>query len=128
MKKMHRFAATLTLLASAGMPALAVAAGISTTELVQFSNGIISLINGVLVPLLLGVAFIVFLYGLYKYFIWNNDSETEKMEGRKFAMWGIVGFVVIFSVWGLVNLVKGAFLFTNTGTPTPPTFTPSSGR
>ena len=53
----------------------------------------------------MAVAFIVFLYGVYKYFILNGASDDAHTEGRTFIIYGIVGFVVILSMWGLVGIV-----------------------
>lgn len=81
--------------------------GINPEPIIQYSSGIIGVINGILVPVLIAIAFIVFLWGIYKYFIYGADNESDKGEGRKFAIWGIIGFVIILSLWGLVNLVMG---------------------
>lgn len=71
-------------------------------------------------PVFMAIAFIVFLWGIFKYFIWGAENEMEKAEGRKFAMWGIIGFVIILSIWGLVNLVTGALALPNNNAPAPP--------
>lgn len=97
--------------------------GINTGAITPYSDGIIRVINGILVPVLMAVAFIVFLWGVYKYFILGASSESDKGEGRTFAMWGIIGFVVILSVWGLVDIVINTFGLTSGGSaPKPPTF------
>ncbi len=82
--------------------------GINISVIKPYGDSIKNIINEVFVPVLMAIAFIVFLWGVFKYFIWNKESESEKMEGRKFAMWGIIGFVIILSVWGLVNILMGA--------------------
>lgn len=79
--------------------------GINTTYLQGYANSIISIINGILVPVLLAIAFFTFMWGVYKYFILGATSETERTTGREFILWGVIGFVVIFSVWGLVGMV-----------------------
>lgn len=96
--------------------------GINLGVIRPYSDGIINLINGILVPVLFAIAFIVFLWGVFKYFIWGGENESEKAEGRKFAMWGVIGFVVILSLWGLVNLAMSTLGFsTSTLAPRPPT-------
>ena len=93
--------------------------GINLSYLTPYSSGIINLINGIFVPVLMAFALITFFWGVFKYFIWNKESESEKMEGRKYAMWGIIGFVIILSLWGLVNILREALnLFGNA--PPPP--------
>lgn len=69
---------------------------------------ILGIINGVLVPLLFAVAFIVFLYGVFKYFI-ADAASSDKAEGARFVLYGIVGFAIMICVWGLVNIVVGTF-------------------
>ncbi|MBI4065844.1 hypothetical protein HY412_01455 [Candidatus Kaiserbacteria bacterium] len=146
MKKFSRFATLLVLSASFSIPLLAVAdttlnsdycnstgrnydtrtqtcvssGGINISVIQPYANSIKNIINDVLMPVFMAIAFIVFLWGIFKYFIWGRESESDKMEGRKYAMWGIIGFVIILSVWGLVNLVGGALALPNNNPPNPP--------
>ena len=83
------------------------AGSINTSYLQGYSNSIIGIINGILVPVLMAVAFIVFLYGVFRYFIYNAADSDSHTEGRTFIIYGIVGFVVILSVWGLVGILSG---------------------
>ena len=69
---------------------------------------VLGIINGLLVPLLFAVAFIIFLYGVFKYFI-KDAASADKSEGARFILYGILGFAIMISVWGLVNLVVGTF-------------------
>ena len=100
--------------AAAGQPNL--------TYLLNYSDAAIIFINSILVPLLMAVAFIVFLFGIYRYFIQGGDNEDSRTEGRKMAMNGIIGFVIILSIWGLVYLVSDTVGLQITNTPQPPTF------
>ncbi|MDE2021584.1 MAG: hypothetical protein KGI71_01515, partial [Patescibacteria group bacterium] len=79
--------------------------GINTSYLQSYSDSIVGIINSLLVPVLLAIAFLAFLWGVYKYFILGADNETERRAGKQVVLWGLIGFVVIFSVWGLVGLV-----------------------
>ncbi len=87
----------------------------------SYTNSFIDFINLYLVPLLMAVALIVFLYGIYKFFILGASDEKARTEGRKFAMNGIIGFVIILSVWGIVFIVVETLNLnvTNTSLPTP---------
>ncbi len=69
------------------------------------STGIIGLINTIVVPVIFALAFLVFIWGVVKYFFINGDDEEKHKEGRAFIFWGILGMVVLFSVWGFVNLL-----------------------
>ena len=66
----------------------------------------IYLINSVLVPVLFAIAFIVFLYGVAEAYIFSKGSEEAVKKGHKLIMWGIIAFVIMISVWGLVNVVS----------------------
>ena len=83
--------------------------GVDFTYVGGYFDDISYVINDLLVPLLMAFAFIFFLYGIYKYFILGADNDTELETGRKFALWGIIGFVLIVSVWGIVWIVLQTF-------------------
>lgn len=69
------------------------------------STGIVGLINVVIVPIIFALSFAVFTWGVVNYFFLNGGDETKRSEGRKFALWGIIGMVVLFSVWGFLNIL-----------------------
>jgi len=78
------------------------AGGLNTARVEALMGSIVDLINFVLVPLLMAIAFIVFLWGVYKYFILGAANEEKRTEGKNFVLYGIIGFVVIISLWGIV--------------------------
>ncbi|MDP1689854.1 MAG: hypothetical protein Q8L52_01480 [bacterium] len=80
---------------------------------------IISTINNVLVPVLFAIAFIVFLWGAFDVFILGANSEEVKEKGKNLMLWGLIGFFVMVSIWGLVNILTGTVVLNPTG-PTPP--------
>ena len=70
------------------------------------TTGIIGVINTVVVPFVGALVFLVFIWGVLKYFFFSNKGdEKELAEGKEFIFWGIIGIVVFFSVWGFVNLL-----------------------
>jgi hypothetical protein len=75
----------------------------------QFANTIVGLIDWVLVPLIFALAFFAFLWGILNYFIIGATDETKREEGKQFLIYGLLGLVVLFSVWGLVNVVLFTF-------------------
>jgi len=78
---------------------------------------IINTINNVLVPVIFSVAFIVFLWGAFDVFILGANSEETKTKGKNLMLWGLIGFFVMVSVWGLVNILTGTAGLGNTGGP-----------
>jgi len=65
-------------------------------ELVPFADFVI-------VPLLYALAFLFFLIGVVR-FLFSMEDE-KRNEGKKFIFWGIMGFVVLFAVWGIVKIL-----------------------
>ena len=71
----------------------------------QYVTDFISLLNTVVVPIIFALAFAAFIWGIVNFFFLHGNDEKKREEGRAFFIWGIIGMVVLFSVWGLVNLV-----------------------
>ena len=64
---------------------------------------VVPIVDQGVVPVLYALAFFFFLFGVAQFFFSNNDESRKK--GKAFALWGIIGFFVMFSVWGLVKLL-----------------------
>lgn len=69
---------------------------------------IVPIVDAVIIPALYALAFLFFLLGIFKYFF--NESEQERKKGREFALWSIIAFFVLFSVWGLVRLLMSLLI------------------
>ncbi|HUY62760.1 MAG TPA: hypothetical protein VMV50_03160 [Candidatus Paceibacterota bacterium] len=94
---------------------------VCTVGICQVANTILYLINGVFVPVLFAVAFIVFLYGVAKAYIFSGGDPGEVEKGHKLILWGIIAFVVMISLWGLVNVVANTFGLAGYSAPPMPT-------
>ncbi|OGG68913.1 hypothetical protein A3E65_02455 [Candidatus Kaiserbacteria bacterium RIFCSPHIGHO2_12_FULL_56_13] len=100
---------------SFALPLVALAQAVS--DLTDFGSLLIDIINNILVPVLFAVAFIVFIWGAFQTFIWGANSEEVKEHGKNLMLWGLIGFFVMVSVWGLVNILTGTIQFGNTQGP-----------
>ncbi|KKS83383.1 MAG: hypothetical protein UV60_C0042G0004 [Parcubacteria group bacterium GW2011_GWA2_43_11] len=58
-----------------------------------------------LVPILLGLALVVFVWGLVV-FIAKADNEQERDAGKQKMVWGIIGLFVLVSIWGIILLLQ----------------------
>jgi hypothetical protein len=74
---------------------------------------VIDLINNVGVPIVFALAFIVFIWGIFQYFIAGGHDEEKRDAGKSLMLWGLIGFFVMVSVWGLVNILLGTFQLNN---------------
>lgn len=83
----------------------------------------LGLINGILVPLVFALAFILFLFGVFKFFFSSGaKAEDNRKEGKKFILWGVIAFVVMISLWGIVNLLVSTLNLKSKSMPCLPTF------
>jgi hypothetical protein len=82
----------------------------------------IYIIDKFVVPLIFAIAFIVFIIGVYRYFVAGGANEEKRQEGQKFVLWGLIGFVIMFSVWGLINLLVTSLGFNGSTRPALPVF------
>ena len=63
-----------------------------------------------ILELLMGIAVVMFVFYVIKYFMLPADNRTEAWQ---YVLWALVGFFVIFSMWGLVNILIGTFSLDN---------------
>lgn len=90
------------------VPALAFA---QFGEVNDFLDDVSAFINGTLIPLVFAIALLVFIYGMFQYFILGGSDEDSRETGRRLMLWAIVGFVAMVSIFGIVNLVAGGLGF-----------------
>ncbi len=64
---------------------------------------IVPIVDRGIIPFLYAIAFLFFLFGIARFFF--SDSEENRKKGKDFALYGILGFFVLFSVWGIVKLL-----------------------
>lgn len=78
----------------------------------------ISNIINTLIPILVALALLVFIWGVLKYFIFGAGDEGKRAEAKNVMIYGLGGLVLIVAVWGIVNLLV-KILGVNTGTTVP---------
>jgi len=88
-----------------------------------YGDSIVYIINFIFVPVVIALAFLLFIWGVFKAYFWKGASETDRASGHQFILWAVIGFAVIFAVWGLVNMVDSILNFGQAGktAPKPPT-------
>lgn len=66
---------------------------------------LIETILGYILPILISIAVIWFIYNVFAYVI--AGDEEKKKEAKNNMIWGIVALFVMTSVWGFVNILGG---------------------
>jgi len=109
MKCIHKkILATTTLLSlpliTNAQPATSGNAGPSQDFLINISV----FINQVLIPFIIGIGFLFFVWGMFLYFIMGGADEEKKLKGRSLMINGTIGFLVIMIFFGAINLLTGS--------------------
>ena len=71
----------------------------------DFLTTLLGFIQGILLPLILGIAFLMFVWGVFKFFILGGSDEEKQSEGKSLMIYAVAGFVLILSFYGIVNIV-----------------------
>ncbi len=73
-----------------------------------FLGKVVTQVINPLILLLAASAFVVFLWGVVA-FIFHAGDEGRRSEGKSAILWGLVGLVIIFGAYGIINLALGTF-------------------
>jgi len=92
--------------ASLLMPFLASAqiAG-NPSNVLNFMNTLSKVMNAI-VPIMVALALIYFIYGLAEYILEGSGDTGKREEGRTRMIYGTIAMFVIASVWGLVYFIQ----------------------
>jgi uncharacterized membrane protein YfcA len=78
------------------------------TVLNTFLGSVVVQIIDPIIMLLAAGAFVVFLWGVFK-FISKAGDETAREEGRQSILYGLIGLVIIFGVFGILSILTNTF-------------------
>ena len=57
---------------------------------------------------LFAFALVMFLWGVFQY-VWMEDSDKAKEQGKKHMFWGLIGIFIMFSAFAIMQLIAGTF-------------------
>ena len=81
-----------------------------------FLSAIIKFIDQILIPLILGLAFLMFVWGVFKFFILGGSDEEAQAKGKSLMLYAVAGFVLILSFYGIVSVLTNGLGFGGNGT------------
>jgi hypothetical protein len=82
-------------------------------------ESILKFIDGVIIPFILSIGFLIFVWGMFKYFIQGGANDEAKESGKSLIMYAIAGYVVILAFWGIVNILSNGLGLEETLDSTP---------
>ena len=81
-----------------------------TTTNTTVNNLVAGIVTNIVTPLVEGIfalALVLFIWGLMG-FIFGGEDATKKAEGKQHILWGIVGMVIMVSVYGIIRFVANS--------------------
>jgi len=61
-----------------------------------------------LMTLMMSVALLIFLFGIYEYVL-NANNDEARAVGQKHMLYGIIGLLVMVSAYAILKIVAGTF-------------------
>jgi hypothetical protein len=74
--------------------------------------GISGFMSQVVIPVILGIAFLAVVWNTVRFFIIGADNEESQQNAKTLAFYSVAAFVFILAFWGIVNI-----LISGTGLP-----------
>ena len=71
-------------------------------------EGVLNFTNTFLIPFIIAIGFLVFVWGMFQYFIAGGANDESKEKGKSLMIWATVGFVLIIVFWGVINLLTAS--------------------
>lgn len=95
------------------LPVLTFAQGLadddgSDSPIGELLKNILEFSNTILIPFIIGIGFLVFVYGMFQYFILGGANDDKKKQGKSLMIYATLGFVLIVVFWGVVNLIANS--------------------
>lgn len=78
--------------------------------------GTLSYYVTLLVPFVVGLAVLALAWGLFN-FITSAGDEEARANAKNLIIWSIIAIFVMISIWGLVNILRTSFGFTDVNSP-----------
>jgi hypothetical protein len=76
--------------------------------LYSFLAKVVTEVINPIILLLSAGAFVVFLWGVFEFVAHAGDAAKRK-TGREAIFWGLIGLVIIFGAYGIINIALGTF-------------------
>lgn len=77
-------------------------------ELEVLLINIMLFINDILVPFIIAIGFLFFVWGMFQYFIAGGANEEKREAGKSLMIYATLGFVLIIIFFGIVNLITSS--------------------
>lgn len=73
-----------------------------------------------IIPIMSGFIFIIFFYGTGIFILSQGDGVKSKI-GKSYMLWSVLGLFLLFSLWGIIQVMSNELEFGKIKRPTLPT-------
>lgn len=80
-------------------------AGLGSTRFQNIFENILTFTNSVLIPFVIAIGFLMFVWGMFKFFIVGGANDDAKEQGKSLMIYATLGFLLIIVFYGVVNLL-----------------------
>ena len=105
-----RIIISLLYLAAAIPFSVSAAGAVSTPTNFKSFVALITGIIGKLILFIFALTFLAFMWGVIKGWVIQGGNEEGIQRGKKVVLAGIVGFVIMVSIWGILRLLQSSLL------------------
>ena len=88
-------------------------------SLQAFFANLLTFTNDIIVPFILGIAFVIFIINAIRYFVIGSTSEEGRDKAKDLALYSVFAFFIIIIFWGVVNMLSSSIGLQGTTAPTP---------
>lgn len=85
----------------------------------EYIPEVVSFIYSALIPFFLGVAFLIVIINIVRYFVVESTSNDGREKAKAYLLYSILAFVLILVFWGVIGLLVTATNLTGGNVPTP---------
>jgi uncharacterized membrane protein len=82
------------------VPVLVTAQGLQ-----NYIPSIVDFVSDVLIPFLLGIAFLIVVFNTVRYFVVGSTNEQGRETAKAYIMYSIFAFVFILTFFGIINIL-----------------------
>jgi len=67
-----------------------------------------SFLGEIVIPFLIGIAFLAFVYNVIRFFVLGSTSEEGREKAKALAIYSVLAFTLIIIFWGIINLLTSS--------------------
>lgn len=87
-----------------------------------FFRNLLTFIDAVVIPFILGLAFVFFVINVVRYFILGSTTDEGRENAKNLALYSVLAFFTIIIFWGVVNMLSSSIGLQGKAAPTPDYF------